>query len=123
MKLRSGRNLVMFDKFIEILNEDKSSWPTENQAVKLSIDTLDPKKFAKHCMWLQTYAVESHEEVKTNRLIMMATAQSVMNVWHDPLMSSKFNKLVKVIIDKFNTCYGMNKETYDFIHKFKRVCV
>ena len=83
MELRQNRRSVLA-KFYAILHEDTNRWPNEEQACRLSTDTLDPVKFEAHIRYLMTFMVDKDTktlmEAKANRLVSMATARSLMNV-------------------------------------------
>ena len=123
MHLRSGT--VLADKFTRLLEEDNNRWPNERQAFVISTHTLDKQKFISHIKWLMTYygtlnAVKPRE-LKANRLILMATARSLMNVSHDVNMNQDFRRLVLAILAKLNDYNGeiLEFNINDYISDFK----
>ena len=114
MQLRSGRALpemVFFkeDMFTSILAE-VGDWPTENQAYQLSTRTTDMLKFAAHLRWLMTHTTSS----KTNRLVLMAIAWSLMNVAHDRSLRRKWGSLYEMVIRKMEEYNGPPVTAFDF---------
>ena len=105
--LRTSRR---HNKFYAILHEDTNRWPNEEQAFRLSTDTLDPVKFEAHIRYLMTYMLYKGEktvmEAKTNRLVAMAIARSLMNVAHNDIMRTKYSELTDVVIQKFEEYDG-----------------
>ena len=83
-----------------------NKWPTELQARALSTDSLDYDEFTEHIRWLMSHMVEGLElklmsrSKKTNRLVMMGMAYSLMNVAPDYYMRFKFRKLAVVCVEK-----------------------
>jgi len=104
MELRQNRRSVLA-KFYAILHEDTNRWPNEEQACRLSTDTLDTVRFEAHIRYLMTYMVDKDTktvmESKANRLVSMAIARSLMNVAHNDKMRTKYRRVAEVLIRKF----------------------
>jgi len=109
MELRQNRRSVLA-KFCAILHEDTNRWPNEEQACRLSTDTLDTVKFEAHIRYLMTFMVDKDTktvmEAKTNRLVSMAIARSLMNVAHNDTMRAKYRRVAEVLIRKFEEYNG-----------------
>ena len=127
MNLRSGRSVEVAvpkelrlsglskitepgNKFYAILYEDNNRWPNEEQACRLSTDTLNSATFTSHVRNLMSYMVEkdfkTKSEMKGNWLVLMAIARSLMNVAHDDIMRTKYSELADVVIRKFEEYNG-----------------
>ena len=120
MQLRSGRmvsELVVPDRFFTVLNQGYGRWPVVNQAYQLSTNTLKYEKFIDHIRWLMTYMTEKDKrtdtEIKANRLVAMAIAQSLINVSHNGFMRMKFRNLSKMVIQKFEEYDGPAIQEFD----------
>ena len=131
IQLRSGRALptVQFpDKFFRVIDEDINRWPNEQQAYKLSTKTLNKKKFEEHIRWLMTYMVykqsdKTNREAKTNRMVLMATALSLINVSHDNFMRIHYRRLSEMVLKKFEEYDGPAVQEFkmsEFIDDFKK---
>ena len=141
MKLRSGRTTGVqglawgrrglrtsrrHNKFYAILHEDTNRWPNEEQAGRLSTDTLDPVKFEAHIKYLMTYMVDKHAktvmEAKTNRLVTMAIARSLMNVAHNDTMRTKYRRVSEVLIwnlEEYNGPEVLEFPLPEYVAEFK----
>jgi len=102
MQLRSGRNTVP---------NGKSSWPTEDQVTHYSTSTHDSTQFIEHINWLMSHC--------HGILVILATAQSLMNVSDDVYMRIKFRPLTYVVIEKLDEYKG--PEVHEFAAKFSRL--
>jgi hypothetical protein len=117
MQLRSGRCL----SFERVLNEDSNAWPNEEQAYRLSTSVTDPELFIKHISDLMKQVVDKADK-KTNRLVAMATARSLMNVSENRFMRLRFQSLAKTVLRKFEEYDGPEVLEFrmdDWIRDFK----
>ena len=85
MHLRSGRSTI--DTFTRAL-ETFTTWPSAECTSLFSTSTLEPLEFESHVYWLLSHATP--EDSKSNRLVFMALARSLMNVSHDEVMRVRF---------------------------------
>ena len=121
--LRTSRR---HNKFYAILHEDTNRWPNEEQAFRLSTDTLDTVKFEAHIRYLMTYMVDKDAktvmEAKTNRLVTMAIARSLMNVAHNDKMRTKYRRVSEVLIwnlEEYNGPEVLEFPLPEYIAEFK----
>jgi hypothetical protein len=119
--LRTSRR---HNKFYAILHENR--WPNEEQAFRLSTDTLDTVKFEAHIRYLMTYMVDKDAktvmEAKTNRLVTMAIARSLMNVAHNDKMRTKYRRVSEVLIwnlEEYNGPEVLEFPLPEYIEEFK----
>jgi RPA family protein len=114
MKLRSGRVLPECSKediYLLILNE-VGEWPTENQAYQMSTRVMDLQKFDTHMRWIWSHA---SSDAKTNRLVMMAMAHSLMNTAHNLDIRKMWRQLYDKIITKMEEYDGPPVTEFDFV--------
>jgi hypothetical protein len=115
MKLRSGRALPELvyskeDMFLSILNE-VGEWPTENQAYQLSTRVMNLQKFNTHLRWIWSHA---SSDAKTNRLVVMAMAHSLMNTAHNLDIRKMWRRLYDMIIMKMEEYDGPTVTDFEF---------
>jgi hypothetical protein len=125
MELRQNRRSGIA-KFYAILHEDTNRWPNEEQACRLSTDTLDTVKFEDHIRYLMTYMVDKDTktvmEAKSNRLVSMAIARSLMNVAHNDKMRTKYRRVAEVLIwnlEEYNGPEVLEFPLPEYIKEFK----
>jgi hypothetical protein len=123
MQLRSGTVIAPVDRFLKVLNQDNNKWPTIDQAAKLSTKSRSWPEFEKHVKWLITYSTPATNKLKVNRLIVMATALTIMNSDRELYKVKGFNVLVDSVMRKLEGVIEKDKifefNIYDFIKEFK----
>ena len=89
-----------------------NKWPCEHCGYFVSTDSLDPKDFEEHLRWLMSHMKDGFERSKkANRLVLMATTQSLMNVAHDETLRNRFRPLAELCIKKLE---DVDHEVHEF---------
>ena len=73
-----------------------NKWPCEQCGYFVSTDSVDPEEFTEHLRWLSMH----NGNKKADRLVLMATTQSLMNVAHDETLRNRFRPLAELCIKK-----------------------
>jgi hypothetical protein len=100
MQLRSGKNIY--------------AWPSWVQADRLATDNTNIHDFIKHLQKLQGDYADNH------RIVIMASAKSIMNVSRDSFMRNSLKGASAIIVEKFNEYNGVKTVWFDkFLNDFK----
>ena len=119
MHLRSGRTNA---RFLNVASLDTCPWPSVHHACMVATSFFDPEKFQEYIRnELVVHMVEhpvSDFERKCNRLVLLATAQSLMNVCCDPVLRVKYKRISEVLLEKMETC-----PSSEFVASFRKFCL
>ena len=123
--LKWGAKKPRSTKFDMVLHEGDNQWPDEQQAYKLATNTRDPKKFELWIRKLMTHMVaapKNRTESRANRLVLMATMCSLINVSNNAMMRTKFRHLAEMCIRKMEEYDGPEVLEFNlpqFVAEFK----
>ena len=116
MHLRSGRTNT---RFLNVVSLDSNPWPSVHHARMVATSFYDLPDYIRD--ELVVHMVEhpvTNFERKCNRLVLLATAQSLMNVCCDPVLRVKYKRISEVLLEKMGEC-----PSSEFVASFRKFCV